>query len=160
MPAWYPQSGDPKTSGRGWFASPLLVFLPGVPVIGFVAPSSVCQANCIAASALSGPRVGQRLARCRTRAFGQNTRLVVPSKPGCAWEKFPADVAPSLLPLEKTAGVKGGVLCSAEQEWICCQGDTSHRPAASRGTRPCCCRECGQRRVNSEGEREKSCLWK
>ena len=98
MPARYPQSRTPKHLAEAVLAPPVL---PGAPVIGFVAPSSVCQVNCIAGSQLSGPWVRQRLAPYRTRAFEQNMRLVVASKPGCAREKFPADVTPSALPLEK-----------------------------------------------------------
>lgn len=62
---WHGQPGtreEPKTSGRGRSAPPGRA---AVPVTGFVAPSSVCQANCTA-----GSRGGQRLAPGGSRSFG------------------------------------------------------------------------------------------
>lgn len=87
-----PAKWDPKSICQGLVCPPF--FLPGAPVIGFVAPSCVCQVNCMAGSQLSGPWVGQRLARYRPWAFKQNVRLLVPSKPG----KIPSSCSP--IPLE------------------------------------------------------------
>lgn len=118
-----PAKRDPKTSGRGWFAPR---FLPGVLVTGFVAPSSVCQVNCIGGSQLSGPQVRQSLALYHTQY-----EAVDAFKARMRSGKAPSRCSPICFPTGKTIGVKGGSVQSRNLldllELICCQGTPSHR---------------------------------
>lgn len=102
-PAQYPESRTPKHLAET--VLPLPPFLPGASVTGFIAPSSVCQANCTAGSQRPGPWVRQRLAPHGPRASKQNT--LVPSKPGCAREKKPGRCGPICSSAGRAPGVMG-----------------------------------------------------